>query len=368
MRLALVSDAWEPQVNGVVRTLRTTIERLRRRGHQIDAVTPDGFVTRPCPGYPEIGLALGCGAKVAERLNRFAPEAVHIATEGPLGWAARHWCLSHELPFTTSFHTRFPDYLALRTHLPARWFWPILRRFHRPASAVFAATEALSRELATHGLTQTHIWSRGVDTAAFSPDTPPLPTLARLPRPIQLYVGRVAIEKNIEAFLDTGVPGSKIVVGDGPARRMLAARYPQASFLGALHGADLAAAYAGADVLVFPSRTDTFGLVMIEALASGTPVAAYPVRGPLDVIGAMGRGLSGRAARIGALDEDLSVAIRAALGAAPAACVAEAARHDWERCTDQFLAGLRPARPLLAIDGSAAQAPPPGERLRAKLI
>jgi glycosyltransferase involved in cell wall biosynthesis len=329
MRIALVTDAWEPQVNGVVRTLRTTVERLRNRGHQVDAITPLDFATRPCPGYPEIGLALGCGPRMSQRLTRLEPEVVHIATEGPLGWAARHWCLTRRMPFTTSFHTRFPEYLALRTHLPARWFWPILRRFHRPSSAVFVATDALAQELATHGLTQTHRWSRGVDTLAFSPDAPPLAAMARLPRPIQLYVGRVAIEKNIEAFLQTDVPGSKIVIGAGPALKALEQRFPATHFFGAMHGGDLASAYATADVLVFPSRTDTFGLVVIEALASGTPVAAYPVRGPLDIIGTMGRGLGGHATRIGALDENLAMAIR---------------RYDWERCTDQFLAGLRPGR------------------------
>jgi glycosyltransferase involved in cell wall biosynthesis len=345
MRIALVTDAWEPQVNGVVRTLRTTVAQLRGRGHQVDAITPLDFSTRSCPGYPEIGLALGCGPKMSERLTRLEPEVVHLATEGPLGWAARHWCLTRGMPFTTSFHTRFPEYLALRTGMPARWFWPILRRFHRPASTVLVATDALAQELATHGLTRTHHWSRGVDTAAFTPDASPLAAMARLPRPIQLYVGRVAIEKSIEAFLETDVLGSKVVIGAGPALKNLAQHFPSAHFLGAMHGADLASAYATADVLVFPSRTDTFGLVMIEALASGTPVAAYPVRGPLDIIGAMGRGLGGCATRIGALDENLNIAIRVALGASSRACVEEGQRYGWERCTDQFLAGLRPGRP-----------------------
>jgi glycosyltransferase involved in cell wall biosynthesis len=347
VRIALVSDAWEPQVNGVVRTLRTTVDRLRARGHQVETMTPDGFRTRACPGYPEIRLALGCGTKLSARLTDLDPEAIHIATEGPLGWAARNWCLAHDMPFTTSFHTRFPDYLALRTHMPARWFWPILRRFHRPSSAVFAATDALAQELATFGLSHTHRWSRGVDITAFSPDAAPLAAMSSLPRPIQLYVGRVAIEKNIEAFLDTNVPGAKVVIGDGPALKSLRQRYPAAHFLGALHGAELAAAYATADVLVFPSRTDTFGLVVIEALASGTPVAAYPVRGPIDIIGAMGRGFGGNAGRIGALDENLNLAIRVALGASSHACVEEGQRYDWERCTDQFLAGLRPGRPTV---------------------
>jgi glycosyltransferase involved in cell wall biosynthesis len=353
----LVTDAWAPQVNGVVRTLCTTVERLRRRGHRVDTVTPDGFSTRACPGYPEIKLALGCGPKVSQRLTRFDPEVVHIATEGPLGWAARHWCLTHDMPFTTSFHTRFPDYLALRTHMPARWFWPILRRFHRPSSAIFTATDALARELAGHGLAQTHQWSRGVDTQQFSPDAPEHPALAGLPRPIQLYVGRVAIEKNIEAFLELDTPGSKVIVGNGPASAMLAQRYPEAHFIGALHGADLASAYATADVMVFPSRTDTFGLVMIEALASGTPVAGYPVRGPLDIIGMMGRGLGGGSTRIGALHDDLAIAVKVALTADPAACVAEGFRYDWERCTDQFLAGLRPGRAPTGPDRLVAPAP-----------
>ena len=344
MRIALVTDAWEPQVNGVVRTLRTTVERLRGRGHQVETMTPDGFKTRACPGYPEIRLALGCGPKLSRRLSTLDPEVVHIATEGPLGWAARNWCLAHSMPFTTSFHTRFPEYLALRTHMPARWFWPILRRFHRPSSAVFAATDALAQELATFGLGHTHRWSRGVDTTAFSPDAPLLAAMAGLPRPIQLYVGRVAIEKNIEAFLETNVPGSKVVIGDGPALKGLQQRYPSAKFLGAKHGAELASAYATADVVVFPSRTDTFGLVVIEALASGTPVAGYPVRGPIDIIGTMGRGFGGNAGRIGALDDNLNLAIQVALGASSRACIEEAQRYDWERCTDQFLAGLRPGR------------------------
>jgi glycosyltransferase involved in cell wall biosynthesis len=279
MRIALVSDAWRPQVNGVVRTLETTVGVLRARGHVVETITPDAFRTVACPSYPEIRLALGCSREVTRRLDLFDGDAVHIATEGPLGWAARGWCLSHGMPFSTSFHTRFPDYVAMRTHLPARWFWPVVRRFHAPAGAVMVATETLAAELAEHGIGRTHRWSRGVDLDLFRPDVPPLATLADLPRPILLHVGRVAVEKNIGAFLSADVAGTRVVVGDGPARAALAAAHPDAVFLGALHGAALAAAYAAADVLVFPSRTDTFGLVMIEALASGTPVAAYPVPG-----------------------------------------------------------------------------------------
>jgi glycosyltransferase involved in cell wall biosynthesis len=343
VRIALISDAWAPQVNGVVRTLMTTAERLAARGCELQTITPDGFRTIPCPTYPEILLAMRARAPVATRLGRFAPEAVHIATEGPLGWAARRWCLDMGMPFTTSFHTRFPDYLAMRTRLPADLFWPVLRRFHGSASATFVATETLRDELHCRGLTRTHIWARGVDLALFSPETPPLPELAGLAAPIQLYVGRIAVEKNVEAFLRAAAEGTKVVVGDGPARADLAGRFRDAVFLGALHGAQLASAYASADVFVFPSRTDTFGLVMIEALASGVPVAAFPVPGPLDIVRTDGRGSLG--APIGALSTDLAAAIRTALGADRAACAAEGRLYDWERCTDQFAAGLSIRRP-----------------------
>jgi glycosyltransferase involved in cell wall biosynthesis len=340
MRIALVSDAWAPQVNGVVRTLTTTVAMARARGHLVETITPDGFATLRCPGYPEIRLALGSGRAVGRRLAGFAPDCVHIATEGPLGWAARRWCLATAMPFTTSFHTRFPDYLALRTRLPAGLFWPVVQRFHAPAARVFAATQALEAELHGRGLHRTHRWSRGVDTALFRPDQTPHPALAGLPRPILLHVGRVAIEKNIEAFLSADVPGSKVVVGDGPALAALRLRYPNAHFLGALHGEALASAYAGADLLVFPSLTDTFGLVMIEALASGVPVAAHYAPGALDIIGRDGMG--GGTARIGALADNLPDAIAQALTADRTACVAAGRGYDWAACTDQFLTGLHP--------------------------
>lgn len=335
MKIALISDAWRPQINGVVRTLETTVGKLRDRGHRVETITPDQFRNIPCPSYPEIRLAIGAGRDVGRSLDAFAADAIHIATEGPLGWAARRWCLDRAVPFTTSFHTRFPDYVALRTGLPPRWFWPVVRRFHAPAATVMAATQTLQDELASHGLRRTHRWSRGVDLALFSPATCGLAALAGLPRPIQLYVGRVAVEKNIAAFLDAPVRGTKVIVGDGPARAHLQQQYPTAHFLGALHGAELAAAYGSADVFVFPSRTDTFGLVMIEALATGTPVAAFPVQGPLDIIG-------GAHARIGAMHEDLGAAIQLALTASPTACVAEGRRYSWDACTDQFVAGLCP--------------------------
>lgn len=342
MRIALASDAWEPQVNGVVRTLRTTAAELRARGHDVHMLTPDLFRTVPCPSYPEIRLALGCARGVAARLFAADPDAVHIATEGPVGWAARRWCLDGGVPFTTSFHTRFPDYVALRTRLPADWFWPLLRRFHGPAASVFAATARLEAELQGRGLSRTHRWSRGVDLSLFAPDGAVPDFLAGLPRPLMLHVGRVAVEKNIGAFLGLNRPGTRLVVGDGPALEMLRAAHPDAIFLGALHGPALAALYRAADVLVFPSRTDTFGLVMVEALASGTPVAGYPVQGPLDIIGQAGTGLEGGTRRIGALDPCLDHAIDRALTAAPDACLAYGRRFTWAASTDQFLAGLAP--------------------------
>jgi glycosyltransferase involved in cell wall biosynthesis len=333
MRIALVSDAWTPQVNGVVRTLTTTVAYLRKLGHEVETLTPDQFATISCPTYPEIRLALLAGPALGRRLEAFDPDALHIATEGPLGFAARRWCLDRGMPFTTSFHTRFPDYLAMRTRLPADWFWPPVRRFHMPAATVYAATATLEAELRRRGLPRTHRWSRGVDLTLFSPDGPTIPELADLPRPILLHVGRVAVEKNIGAFLDLDTPGTKVVVGNGPALEALRSRYPDVRFLGALHGERLAAAYRSADVLVFPSRTDTFGLVMIEALASGVPVAAYPVAGPLDILGDR---------PVGAMELDLGAAVRRALTIDRGACAAMGRGYDWATCTGQFLAGLRP--------------------------
>ena len=332
MKLALVSDAWRPQINGVVRTLETTVGKLRQRGWTVETITPDLFRNIPCPSYPEIRLAIGAGREVARRLAAFHADAVHIATEGPLGWAARRWCLDHGMPFTTSFHTRFPDYVALRTGLPPSWFWPVVRRFHAPAIRIMAATRMLSEELAGQGLKQTHRWSRGVDLELFTPYAPILAAMAGLPRPIQLYVGRVAVEKNIEAFLATSHPGTKVVVGDGPARATLTAKFPEVKFLGPRFGADLAAAYAAADVFVFPSRTDTFGLVMIEALACGVPVAAYPVTGPVDVLND----------QVGAMAEDLDLAIPIALEKDRSACAAYGRGFTWEVSARQFLGALVP--------------------------
>jgi glycosyltransferase involved in cell wall biosynthesis len=338
--IVVATDAWHPQVNGVVRSLSVTIDCLRQRGHTVEVIEPSRFWTVPCPTYPEIRLALGCGRAVSALLDDIQPNRVHISTEGPIGWAVRRWCRKNKRHFTTAFHTRFPDYVSIRTRIPAEWIWKIMRQFHGTADRTFTATPTLAAELQAHGLTHTHHWPRGVDLEQFNPDIPPHPAMADLPRPILLNVGRVAVEKNIEAFLDCPVNGTKVVVGDGPALAALQARYPDVLFLGPKHGAELASAYVAADVFVFPSRTDTFGLVNIEALACELPVAAYPVAGPLDILGMDGCGVHGGKARIGSLDEDLATAIRNALLANRRAAAKEAAHYSWERCTSLFLAGL----------------------------
>lgn len=330
MRIAIVTDAWSPQVNGVVRTLTMVCAKLREMGHELLLVTPDLFRTVACPGYPEIRLALAGSRQVGAMMADFAPDAIHISTEGPLGWAARRWCRRNGRAFTTAYHTQFPQYLARRTGLPAAVFWPLVRRFHSAASAVMVATPTIAAELSQQRLTRIRPWNRGVDSAQFHPDHLPPALFLRLPRPIQLYVGRVAVEKNIGAFLDNTHPGSKVVVGDGPALGALKARYPDAHFLGSQKGAALAACYAAADVFVFPSRTDTFGLVLVESLACGTPVAAYPVAGPIDVL----------TPETGAMATELEPAIARALTLDRKACVARAAEFTWQASATQFLAAL----------------------------
>lgn len=330
MRILIVTDAWEPQVNGVVRTLQATIAELGAAGHEVGVISPDLFRSIPCPTYGEIRLAFARPRRVGRMIRDFAPQAVHISTEGPLGLAARRWCLQNDFPFTTAYHTRFPEYVAARLPVAPDRIWRFIRWFHRPASHIMVATRSLARELAAQGLTQTRMWERGVDHALFRPGRAPHPALAGLPRPIQLYVGRVAVEKNIGAFLSTAQPGTKVVVGDGPALDELRARHPGAIFLGKLGGEALAAAYAGADVFVFPSRTDTFGLVIIEALSCGTPVAAFPVPGPADIV----------RAGTGALSEDLDAAIADALACDRDDAAALGARYSWTRCTAQFVDAL----------------------------
>jgi glycosyltransferase involved in cell wall biosynthesis len=338
MRIAIVTDAWEPQVNGVVRTLKATRAELEARGHEVLVVSPDLYPSLPCPTYPEIRLAVAGPGSVGERLRRFAPDHVHLSTEGPLCLAARRWCIRRGWRFTTAFHTLFPDYFAARTGIGADWVWPYFRWFHDAAHAVMVSTPSVRALLAQHGVAHSVPWSRGVDLSLFTPAAPPHRAFADLPRPIQLYVGRVAVEKNIEAFLATAHPGTKVIVGEGPARALLEARYPDTLFLGALSGEALAGAYAGADVFVFPSRTDTFGLVMIEALASGIPVAAFPVSGPVDIV----------TPATGALDDHLDAAIAQALTKSRDDCALYGRTFSWDASADQFLANLVTAEPPLA--------------------
>ena len=335
LKVLIVTDAWAPQVNGVVRTLEILSKDLGTLGHTVRMVTPLGRRTFPLPTYPEIRLAFFQRAALTREIREFAPDAVHIATEGSLGLAARRICIKHGIAFTTAFHTRFAEYVHARFKaVPEKLVWRWLRWFHHPASAVMIATHTLKNELAGHGFRHLKLWSRGVDVEKFHP----IPG-HRLPYegPIWIFVGRVAIEKNIEAFLALDLPGTKVVVGDGPARAALSRKYPAVKFLGALTGEPLTRAYAGSDVFVFPSRTDTFGLVMLEALACGLTVAAYPVEGPRDVVGPEAPG----GAEVAVLDEDLRTACLGALelkrNPRPLSPRAFAESRSWRACTLQFL-------------------------------
>lgn len=279
MRILIISDAWTPQVNGVVRTLLTLTDRLARRGHVVRTITPDQFRTIPCPTYPEIPLALMPGSKVARMIEEARPCVIHIATEGPLGLAARRYCVRRGIPFTTAFHTKFPEYIQARTRLPLSAGYKIVRWFHGPSRCVMVATQGIEDELKHWGVTNVGRWGRGVDTELFKPAVSARPLFGEENRPVFLYVGRVAVEKNIRAFLDLDLPGQKVVVGGGPQLDELKHKYPNVTFTGPKFGEDLARHYAAADVFVFPSLTDTFGLVVLEALSCGTPVAAFPVAG-----------------------------------------------------------------------------------------
>lgn len=329
MRLVLATDAWRPQTNGVVRTLSTMVGSLRDAGHTVEVVAPTDFPTVPLPGYREIRLAVWLRGLRA-RLDGFNPDAVHIATEGPVGYAVRRYCLDRGYAFTTSFHTRFPEYIRERWPVPLGATYPVIRRFHRPAFRTLVPTESVRAELADRGFGHLQVWGRGVDTALFDParrrDT-------GLPRPVMLNVGRVAPEKNLEAFLDLALPGSKVVVGDGPKLAEFRRHYPQVVFPGARYGGELADWYAAADVFVFPSRTDTFGLVMLESIASGTPVAAYPVTGPRDVLDE---------GRTGSMDDDLATAVEQALRVDRDGCREAALGLSWDVVSQQFMRALVP--------------------------
>ena len=348
MKIMVVTDAWEPQVNGVVRTLKSTTRELRAMGHTVDLLTPREFATVPCPTYPDIRLSLLPARKVARRLSDFAPDALHIATEGPLGMAARYIALTRGLPFTTAYHTRFPEYVRARTKMPLSWTYAFLRWFHAPSEAVMAPTEVVKRDLESYGFRNVVTWSRGVDLDIFKPQHS---ERLRSAPPIFLYVGRVAIEKNIEAFLQLNLPGSKWVAGEGPAVKRIRARYPNVNYLGVLSQHELAQVYASADVFVFPSKTDTFGLVLLEAMACGLPVAAYPVTGPLDVIG------DSRTA--GVMHQDLRTACLEALKLRREDAVAHARKYSWRSATEQFLDYLHARTPGAKRQPTLAKASPP---------
>ncbi len=329
MRLLVATDAWHPQVNGVVRSLEQMAAFGEANGVTPLFMTPQQFASMPMPGYPEIRLSLVTAPRVLERWDALAPTHVHIATEGPIGYAVRRACLARGQTFTTSYHTRFPEYLAARAPVPEAWSYAWLRRFHAAAGGTMVSTPSLKRELSERGFAKLMTWSRGVDTTVFHPHASP--ALDGLPSPRFLYVGRLAVEKNVSAFLDLDLPGSKIVVGDGPDRARLQQRFPEAHFLGTRTGEALASVYAAADVFVFPSLTDTFGIVLLEALASGLPIAAFPVTGPLDIVGGAG---------VGVLGEDLRAAALAALDIPRERCRDVALGYDWAESARQFYTNI----------------------------
>lgn len=325
MRILIATDAWHPQVNGVVRTLSSLARSAARLGVEIEFLSPEGFASVPLPTYPGLRLALPGRAEIARRIERIRPDAFHIATEGPIGFAVRAYCRRRGLPFTTSYTTRFPEYIRARLPIPETWTFYLLRRFHQAAAVTMVSTRSLMDELHGLGLRNLGMWTRGVDTEVFTPNNP---VAYDLPRPIFAYAGRVAVEKNIEAFLALDLPGSKVVIGEGPQSEELKRRFPKALFVGLQEGTALAAHIAGADVFVFPSKTDTFGVVQLEALACGVPVAAFPVMGPKDVIGNN---------PVGALDEDLRAACMSALTLSREACRTFALAHSWENSARQFI-------------------------------
>lgn len=330
MKILIVSDAWEPQVNGVVRTLKMTRRELEQKGHLTELVSPLGFRSIPCPTYPGISLALTTERAVARKIDHFAPDCIHIATEGPLGWLARHIAMRRQWPFTTAYHSRFPEYVEARFRVPTAWTYALLKRFHNTARATLAPTPAIVADLRARGFHGARLWSRGVDLDLFDPAGD---REVSTKRPVFLYVGRIAVEKQVDAFLRLDLPGEKWVAGEGPERRRLQARYPEARWFGVLDGTELARLYRSADVMVFPSVTDTFGLVIAEAMACGTPVAAFPVPGPIDVIGDSGGGI---------MHADLREACLQALELPRAQVRKRAEQFSWSAATDQMLAALQP--------------------------
>lgn len=338
MKLALITDAWQPQVNGVVTTLVELVRETRAMGHQVAVIHPGLFRTRPCPGYDGIDLAVRPAKVLAQQLDAFEPDAVHIATEGPLGWAARSYCLKHGIAFTTAFHTRFPEILKAALKVPLWMGYALFRYFHKPSAGVLVPTPSVLHMLKARGFKNLRSWTHGVDMQLFryQESTVVYPALGTLARPVSLFVGRVSYEKNIDAFLKLNVPGTKVVCGVGPLEATLKERYPQVRWLGLLPRDELAKVYAAADVFVMPSRSETFGLVMLEAMACGTPVAAFPVEGPLEVVGTPAQG--------GVLDEDLASAWCRALGICRREAHERALTFGWAYASLLFLEHLVPAR------------------------
>ena len=347
MRVLIATDAWHPQVNGVVRTLTSLAAAAKALDAEIEFLTPDGFPSLPLPTYPGLRIALPSRGEIARRIEAAAPEALHIATEGPIGWAARAYCRRKKLAFTTSYTTRFPEYVSVRTGIPVAIGYAVLRHFHDAAAMTMVATPSLRQELAERGFRKLGFWTRGVDTTLFRPDDP---AHLDLPRPIFMAMGRVAVEKNLEAFLSLDLPGTKVVVGDGPQKAQLERKYPDAVFLGEKKGADLVSHLASADVFVFPSLTDTFGVVQLEALACGTPVAAFPVTGPKDVIADH---------PIGAIDDDLRAACLRALTMSRETCRNFALARSWENSARQFIGNLVSLQPSRSLRPSRVMAQRP---------
>lgn len=332
MRIALITDAWHPQINGIVTTIRNTYRALEKLGHTVELISPNGFRTWPCPGYPDVRLAFLCGPKLRPIIKAFKPDAIHFFTEGAVGCAARRYCRHMGFEYTTSYHSHFGEYLKLRIGFPLLISNTYLRWFHCKSRRVMVSTNSLKDELAAKGFKNLTHWSRGVDIDLFKPRQE---KLINHQRPIMMYTGRIAIEKNVEDFLELDIPGTKYVVGDGPQRQILEKKYPDAKFVGYKTGEELARYMAAADAFVFPSRTDTFGLVILEALACGTPVAAYPVQGPKDIL---------TNENIGVLDNDLNQATRKALTLSRQECRRFALDYSWENCARQFVENLTPMR------------------------
>lgn len=328
-KIAIVTDAWHPQINGVVTTLGQTIAHLEGFGYQVKTITPQLFRSFPCPTYPEISLSLAGAGTMQQKLISFDPHCIHIATEGPLGWAARAVCKKNSFAFSTSYHTRFPEYVRMRLPIPLSLSYALLRRFHRASATTMVATSALMDELHKRGFSNMALWSRGVDTDAFRPEN--RRPLLHVIQPVFIYVGRVTVEKNIETFLQLDLPGTKCVVGDGPALENLRTKYPAVLFTGYKQGKELTSLLASADVFVFPSHTDTFGVVLLEAMASGVPVAAYPVTGPVETV---------RNGVNGYLDNDLRKAALQALEVSSQSCREFALNWSWKACSKQFLHNL----------------------------